>query len=145
MDKRAVREYERKVQGISDVGRNLIESLQPYHCPPTIMNGPRAHPLWIIHDMDRVDKHRELVITLAAFDIRSDGPTQAWGMFYRQADFPEWEIAGLSKSLDPNSEITPQVSFRNFGGWEIKPVIPGLKRLSASVHQVLVVFEEDCF
>lgn len=95
--------------------------------------------------MDRIDKHRELIITLAAFQIRGNGLTEAWIMFHRQAGFPEWEMAGLAKSLDPESEVTPQVAFQNFGGWDTRPVIPGLKRLAFFVERIVAHFDEECF
>lgn len=45
-----------KIEGIeSNDVRALIEGLQPFHA-----HDPTRHPLWVIHDLDRFDKHRAL-------------------------------------------------------------------------------------
>jgi hypothetical protein len=146
-DKNTIRRYERKVEGISDVGREIIEALQPYHRDPAFMlTGPLCDPLWIIHDMDRIDKHRELIMTLGAFDIAVPrmGMADIYLMLYRESDFPEEDIVGLGRAFDPNSKIATQVSFREFGGRKIQPVIPGLSKLARYVHDdVLLKFADD--
>jgi hypothetical protein len=50
--------YQRKVQGISNSRvLTLIKDLQPYNRVPDVSDDP----LLIVHDMDRFDKHRELM------------------------------------------------------------------------------------
>lgn len=44
-----------KVRGIAPEMLAIIESLQPYNAPD-----PTGEPLWILHDLSRVDKHQEL-------------------------------------------------------------------------------------
>src|ERR1700730_13558450 len=44
--------FKSKIKGISAAARTVIECEQPYHRPD-----PLEHSLWIIHDMDRIDKH----------------------------------------------------------------------------------------
>jgi hypothetical protein len=144
-DENAISRYERKIEGISQPGRNIIEGLQPYHRQPAMLTGPRNHPLWIIHDMDRIDKHRELIITIGAFDIRVTGMASIRLMLSRYANFPEGDIAGLTKTLDPNCKVTPQISFRDFGGRKIQPVIPGLVKLTDYVGGVAKMFSDECF
>jgi hypothetical protein len=146
VDKGEITRYERKVEGISGPGRKLIEAIQPYNRSPAILTGPQADPLWIIHEMDTTDKHRELVLTAATFDIRTQGMMESlWLMLYREADFPEREIVGLGRSFDPNSKVTTQVSFREFGGRKIQPVIPGLSKLTRYVDRIVRVFADECF
>ena len=146
VDKGEITRYERKVEGISGPGRKLIEAIQPYNRSPAILTGPQADPLWIIHEMDTTDKHRELVLTAATFDIRTQGMMESlWLMLYREADFPEREIVGLGRSFDPNSKVTTQVSFREFGGRKIQPVIPGLSKLTRYVDRIGRGFADECF
>jgi hypothetical protein len=145
VEKGAVRRYERKVEGISDAGRKIIEELQPYHRDPAfLLSGPLCHPLWIIHDMDRIDKHRELVITMATFDIPVRGIESMYLRLYRESNFPEGDIVDLGRAFDPNSKITTQISFREFGGGKVEAVIPGLHYLARNVHEVAGMFS-GCF
>lgn len=47
-----------KVRGLTQAHQALVESLQPYHA------GDASHlePLWVLHDLDIVDKHRLLLV-----------------------------------------------------------------------------------
>lgn len=145
-DKSEIHRYERKVEGISSRGRNIIEQLQPYHRDPKfLLTGPNCDPLWIIHDMDTTDKHRELILTTATFRVPAEGMPSIWLMLYREHDFPEEDIAGLGRAFYPNSEITTQISFRKFGGRKAQPVIPALYKLTHYVQRVLLVFMDECF
>lgn len=146
VDKDAIRRYERKIEGIGPTGRKIIEAMQPHRRDPAFMlTGPLNDPLWIIHDMDATDKHRELILTSATFDVPVGGMESIWLMLYRETDFPEGDIVGLGRAFDPNSKVTTQISFREFGGRKIQPVIPGLSKLTRYVHRVLLVFADECF
>jgi hypothetical protein len=60
------RRYKRKVQGITFPNvLSLIEDMQPYKAAPDVAN----HALLIVHNMDRFDKHRELVIVSSAVEL----------------------------------------------------------------------------
>ena len=52
----------RKIRGINPLAQAEIQRLQPYHCGPAYTE----HPLWVLHELDRVSKHR-LLHTVAAF------------------------------------------------------------------------------
>jgi len=140
-----LRAYERKVEGIENAGRRIIEMLQPYNRPAAMLSGPGNDPLWIINKMDIIDKHRELIVVVGSFDIPLDGTAGAWTMLYRDADFPEDDIAGLARSLQPDCAISPQVAFREFGERKMQLVIPGLSKLSRYIGRVLAVFDRECF
>ncbi len=55
------REYElrapRKIDDIINAAHPIIESLQPYNGT----DGPKAHMLWLLHELNRVDKHRHAI------------------------------------------------------------------------------------
>lgn len=51
----------RKIAGIDPAAQKVIDGLQPYHRGKDF----RAHPLWLLHDLANIDKHR-LVHTSAA-------------------------------------------------------------------------------
>lgn len=141
-----IKRYERKVEGISQRGRVLIERVQPYQRDPNfVLTGPRSDPLWIVHEMNTIDKHRELVLTTATFDIPLTGMEDILVMLYREANVPENDIVGLGRAFDPNSIITAQLAFRDFGGRNCCPVIPGISKLARHVERVLLMFERECF
>ena len=51
-----------KIKHAPAPARTIIEDVQPYKRGKDF----RDHPLWLIHEMDRIDKHRDLVLTAAA-------------------------------------------------------------------------------
>jgi hypothetical protein len=56
------REETRKIGCMDTAAQAIIESLQPYHGK----NGLEREPLWQLHDLNRIDKHRQLTICVAA-------------------------------------------------------------------------------
>ena len=51
-----------KLQGVDPDAIKAIEGIQPYHRGATYIEDP----LWVIHELDRVDKHRRLNLTAYA-------------------------------------------------------------------------------
>ena len=49
-----------RLDGIPPEVAAYIESVQPYHWED---EGFRYHVLWLVHDLDRIDKHRRLTLT----------------------------------------------------------------------------------
>jgi len=47
-------EQSRKVGGIAPVARTIVEGLQPYRRGQNFA----SHPLWVLHELSRIDKHR---------------------------------------------------------------------------------------
>jgi hypothetical protein len=58
----------KQLHGVPDEARNFIESEQPYHWEQR--DDYRYHPLWVLHDLNRIDKHRRLATTTAALDLQ---------------------------------------------------------------------------
>jgi hypothetical protein len=52
-----------KILGWHPGAQTVVETLQPYHRG----NAYRTHPLWVLHDLDRVNKHRLIHATVAVF------------------------------------------------------------------------------
>lgn len=48
-----------RIKGLSAVARSRIDSLQPFHTRP---NAPKQSRLAILYDLDRIDKHRVLLV-----------------------------------------------------------------------------------
>lgn len=52
----------RKIRGIDPTAQAEIERLQPYHARAAFT----THPLWLLHDLDRISKHRLLHPVIAS-------------------------------------------------------------------------------
>jgi hypothetical protein len=53
----------RKIEAIPDEAQAVIEELQPYHG-----DAPSTHPLWILNEYSRIDRHRTLSVMYAVSD-----------------------------------------------------------------------------
>jgi hypothetical protein len=118
------RRFERKIEGITNPYiRDLIERFQPYKAA-----NPADDPLWLIHDFDIIDKHRELILTVATSSIvlprRLQGVLEAY-----QRKHPELDPAQVARKFKQHGAIRPNVSFRNFGRRQIESVSEGLIKL----------------
>lgn len=51
-----------KISSLPEDARQAIEALQPFHAGDDAV----SHPLWLIHDLDIIDKHRRLLTAPAA-------------------------------------------------------------------------------
>jgi hypothetical protein len=132
IEKDALARYKGKVKGITNPDvLGLINDLQPYNAPDAA-----DAPIWIIHDMDIVDKHRELI--LCPSTVRIEIPASLWPYadYDRSALPPE-----IEDDLYHNLKVVPQISFKNFGRREIQPVVPALKFLHSVVGEIVERFE----
>jgi hypothetical protein len=130
--------YERKIKGVRNADAlKLIAELQPYH-----RINPIIDPLLVIHNMNIADKHRELVI------ISTTGLIE--GLNHRLAREFMRHISGaattpltpeLKREFDQHGKITPQVSFRDFGGGVIHPIVPRLTQLTSHVRSIIAQFD----
>jgi hypothetical protein len=53
----------RKIEAMPDEVQEAIEELQPYHA-----DDPELHPLWILNEYSRIDRHRTLTVMYALSD-----------------------------------------------------------------------------
>jgi hypothetical protein len=105
-----------KTQGWDPRAQTVVEGLQPYKRG----NDFRSDPLWILHDLDRVSKHRLLHTGVASFagmlwdlerftNVRCLGPglIQSFGGAV-QTDTPIGRIFGIHP-IDPKAEMHVQI------------------------------------
>jgi len=140
LEENEIKNYNRKIKGITspDV-RKLIKDLQPYSAGADVADDP----LLIIHNMDRFDKHRELaiVISTAFVTVPPDRPDLIQKFeLYKQGKLHGVELIEASRALKNQGEVTPSVSFRQFGKRDSQPVIPGLAKLFNEVGTVVDLF-----
>jgi len=118
------RSFKRKVELIQNTDtRRLIETLQPYNA-----SNPVDDPLWVIHDFDIVDKHRELVLSVPSGSVFF--PTDMKPIIENyQRVHPEFDAVEVARQFQGYGTLMPYISFRDFGGRNFRPVIPGLVEL----------------
>jgi hypothetical protein len=126
------RNYERRLAGItSTAALRLIEELQPYKA-----QNPLDNPLAIVHQLDRIDKHQNLVLVIASFDAVMHVPM---ALFSQTLLGPF--AGGLEKIRDADQKVqikvSRQVAFAKFGGRKNQPVIPALTYLVNAIGDVI--------
>ena len=136
--------YERKIEGITNTNvRQLIDKFQPYQR----RNDSADHPLGIIHDMDRFDKHRELVIIGSCVNLTLPGATISdilSAIRYSQGEtLSPAEIVAAERTLKSHVKATPQIAFSQFGNRKTQPVIPALKQLQVAMDGVVEMFASE--
>jgi hypothetical protein len=119
--------YCRKVEGIiSPTALTRIDSLQPYK-----RVDPLRDPLWIIHDLDRIDKHRHLVLAIYTMNVNVSGfltfegvgehrAYEIWPRSFKRIGPPKMEVRG---------KMSAQVTFREFSKRNDEPIFPMLQNL----------------
>jgi hypothetical protein len=116
--------FERKIAGIADANVvAMIKGLQPYNAPD-----PLNDPLWVIHDFDIIDKHRELVVSFATGTVLFPVAMKPILEAYEKAH-PELNRVQVARHFQNHGTLMPYISFRDFGMRELQPVIPGLVNL----------------
>jgi hypothetical protein len=102
--------YEGKVRGVlNSEAKAVIKGLQPCNGP-----NPGGDPLSIIHNMDRFDKHRELVIIFPGI-INWHGPRAMKAIMEYYKTKSKGSQAELAEAMKVDSKISLQVAFREFG------------------------------
>jgi hypothetical protein len=126
--------YGRKIQGVQNVrARELIKELQPY-----TRTYPRTDMLWLIHDMDIIDKHKELVIMHPTGHM--GGPLPLIREVSRHLARKLPLSAELKRQFNEQGQITPQISFKDLIGWEAQPIVLVLSQLTDYVGYIVSKF-----
>lgn len=136
IDKDKIALYERKVNGVTNPGvLDFIKRLQPYNSPNLIDS-----PIRIIHKMDVIDKHRELVLcaNTGSFEFPDELMTRYGAYLNKHPGNPSAEFQA---EIESNIKIVPQISFVKFGRKEVSPIIPSLKHLHDFIVHTMARFE----
>lgn len=130
------RRYKRKVERINDAAvLKIIEGLQPYKA-----SDPLNDPLFIIHKLDIIEKHRQ-VLQCAQTGARRFTPEMQSAVEAYQRTYPDFDPAQVAYHFKDQGPLIPYISFRDFGRWKIKPVIPALTELFNYTFKVVQSFE----
>jgi hypothetical protein len=133
--------YCRKVEGIaSPSALARIERLQPY-CG----QDPARHPLWLIHDMDRIDKHRELILVACSGQLNLSANATIQGL----GQIQPWEIKARNvvitgpAEVEMKAQMTAQITFNELTKRDDQPIIPTLQNLLRFTIDAVNSFAEE--
>jgi hypothetical protein len=137
--------FERKIGGVKHLWAiDLIKKLQPHEAPD-----PLDDPLLIVHDMDRLSKHRELplVITSVNITITSNSAelhAAIWAHTQgRKLSTRENALVTLAVQQHPNPRLN--VAFPDFGKRKTQAIVPSLSQLLNYVARVSEGFADRIF
>ena len=130
--------YERKIKGIAKpVVCALIEQLQPYNC---VGGHVDSLPL-IIHNLDVIDKHRELMIVIGTPAIQLPMEVMQRALRY-QCGITGSTPVDFKKEFESHGKIVPQVAFDEFGSAKAEPVVQALNQLQNFMVWVVAEFDK---
>ena len=135
--------FERQIEGITDSRvRDKVVALQPYHRGLDAMDDP----LTIVHQMDRFDKHRELMLIGIGVNFvlplkMSPELTEAFSLHHQSKPLSDRQKALIGDAIKENHQVAPTVLFPEFGKRQSQPVIPSLVQLINAIVRVVESFE----
>lgn len=143
LHKKKLARYEGKIQGVKNVEvRRLIKEAQPYNAGPNVADDP----ILIVHNMDRFDKHRELVIVDSGTTICFPPEMANIAMkvrLYLEGKLPESEQSAARRAVIDHAKVVPQVAFRQFGQREYQPLATGLAELQHAIFWLADLFARE--
>jgi hypothetical protein len=133
--------YCRQIQGIaSPTALTRIHTLQPY-----LRQNPSRDPLWLIHDMDRVDKHRELILVAFSgqLNVMANAVLPGIGLMVPWEVRPRViQIVGQGK-VDMKAEMTAQIALGELSERKDQPIIPTLQNFLRFTSNSIETFANE--
>jgi len=140
-DKEKLRLYRRKVQCIVNRPNALarIETLQPYKSAD-----PVNSLIWRIHEMDRINKHRELTIVISAPGAYVEAAGLWRSVPIHKAGIPIGKVSlpGIL-SMALNAKVRAYVTFGQSSKGEFQPAVPFLQQLHSFTITTIEAFAGD--
>jgi hypothetical protein len=147
-DRNVLRDYKRKIRGMSLTAQTLIEKLQPYNALGS------DNPLAIINEMDITDKHHDLVVLVPSVRFPR---IQMMNQFAKVADFEAPNaVASEAKDGVEVGRIIPlmgdmkvqvstsfDVALSKVGLRKNQPLIPTLKQLRDATVDIIDQFRSE--
>ena len=127
-------EVSQKIEGVSARAKTVIERSQPYH------RGGGRDPLWTVHEVDRIDKHRVVIVTLVGlFVLIDDQPPPTFRMLNNGA------VVQRLWTRDPvgmNANLPVQVALEKIGDEGPRPLVERLAECVETTERVVDQFSE---
>lgn len=129
----------------------FIEGLQPYNR----LNHPLDHPLWVLSELDNMDKHRTLAVTGVALSDFALGINTIWdldlyfaavgfsGPFDENTELASWKatVTGPNPQMDMQPQGTIEVALAPPSIQTGKPLITTLEHLRDYVAEVVEILK----
>lgn len=134
----------RKLRGASGKVLALIESFQPYVTRPGVT--PERNPLWVVHELNRLDKHRQLhVVRGFAGQAQFDVPAELVGSTIRMYYQPLYDGTPVMTirtgephdSVNMQPKVTTEIQVTETETTPFVPFPTGLRPLIDAVSHVL--------
>jgi hypothetical protein len=153
-DASAMKRYDRKVMGVSATAAAIIERIQPYN-----EKIPANNPLFILNHLNIVDKHHELVLTVARAGVKAfvfrDQPERRI-LNLNEENALRWlgelkhgaelmRTINLIGKMDMEPEIALDIAFAQVGLRQNEPVVLTLSNLRDAVTNVIELFANEKF
>ena len=117
--------------------QQMMRDIQPYE---GIDVDPDTDMLWIIHDLDRKAKHRELPLMFTGFSLGSEILNQIGNLYgSEKADIPDWVKAQMKEDI----KLSPLIAFREFSKGNSQSIIQALTQLENEVRRIVDLFEPE--
>jgi hypothetical protein len=140
-----------KIRGVSRTAASIIEVLQPFHSGKGVDD-----PLWILHNLNNIDKHRVLLVTVGGFGLTYPGiqisddvirfptPTHLVGVLRLSTEedilFFFYPTENREMRVETARPIPTSLVFDRGVTTTVKPVIPLLSELAAYVGIIVDKF-----
>lgn len=137
-----------KIQGLSAEDRTRIERTQPYYAGEPIM-----HPLWVLHELSNLDKHRAPPTTVTASScvlsrpfvtgMRITNTEHVHGPFQDGAVVARFKVQRDDGDTDPEMQVDGKASFAvliEHAGHRIR-IGKTLQAIRAEVERIVETFE----
>ena len=114
---------------------NLIEQLQPYNAA-----NPTRDPLALIHDINRIDKHRALILVTAPFRTCITLPQPIFTQKAIGVYECEYDVSALGTNDQVKLEFSQYVAFAEIGEWKNEAIVPLLTELLNAIRKIVGLF-----
>ena len=127
-------EVSRKIKGVPARAKTVIERSQPYH------RGGRLDPLWTIHEVDRIDKHRVVIVTLAGLFVLIDNQPPPTFRMLNNGAIVQW--LWTRDPVGMNANLPIQVALAKIGDEGPWPLVERLAECVETTERVVDQFSE---
>jgi len=130
--------WKRKVHGLPKDACAVVESLQPYRVGESAAGN---HPLWLIHELNRLDKHQVLTIIYLAAQMFTMIDYTDDVQFTQLFPFnPGAEVRRSKEPVDMTHQFFAEIAFEPSGPGKGEAVIPRLQQATDFIAKVLEMF-----
>jgi hypothetical protein len=134
-----------RIGGIDPGAQTIIDGLQPYQRGADY----HSHPLWALHELNNIDKHRVHHLTVAAdqggsFRLKNarfvNEPVYRFGGLHENAEIIRYRVAAIDpeQEMEVNFKPTFLVSMTQTSGDVLAPVVGLLRKITGYIRMTVL-------